>query len=292
MTGVARGFTFTAGDTTQNTVVYAFTGLDGQTAETPINFMVNAKLTNSVTVDPNNTRLRYKATLTRNGAPVTGLSVTYNGGMGPNGGTFMTDSMGNAFFGPANGFTLAQVPALTSAMGVTTNFTTTLPIGGNYTLSVQLQDITSPNSPQNVGAPGMRIFAVAFAVPTITALTPNAVVVTGGQEVRVTGTGFQQGARVKINGFFVQTTVVTSDTSLAFTAPMNMAGMVTIEVTNPDGKTSNGLTLTYGTISTQPAPAHTPVATGVGATPNVQPATHAPGATAVGGTPVPQPAGH
>ncbi len=153
------------------------------------------------------------------------------------------------------------------------------------------QDVTNPNNPLNVGAPGTKVFAVAFVAPTITALTPNAVVTTGTQEVRVTGTGFQQGARVKVNGTFVQTTVVISETQIAFTPPMHEAGTVTVEVTNPDGKTSNGLTLTYGTINSQPAPAHTPGATAA-VPPIAQPAVHTPSATAVGATPIPQPTGH
>jgi len=287
-----NGFTFTTGDTTQNTVAYAFTGLDGQTAKTPTNFSVNVKLTNNVTVDPNNTLLRYKATLMRNGAPVTGLSITYNGGTAPTGGTFMTDSMGNAFFGPATGFTLTQVPALTSMAGVTTTFASTLPTGGNYTLSVQLLDITNTGSPLNIGAPGSKAFAVVFVPPTITALSSTGVVVTGTQEVAITGTAFQPGARVKVDGQFVQTTVVTGDTTLSFTPPPHAVGSVTVTVVNPDGKSSNGLPLTYDTITTQPNMVSTPAAASAGASLVTQLATHVAGAAAVGATPISQPTGH
>jgi len=63
---------------------------------------------------------------------------------------------------------------------------------------------------------------------------------------------------------FLQATVVPGDTTLSFTSPPHAGGSVTITVVNPDGKSSNGLTLTYGTISTQPVMVHTPATIAAG----------------------------
>lgn len=77
----------------------------------------------------------------------------------------------------------------------------------------------------------------AVTPPKITSFSPTAVNV-GTFTVTITGSGFQTGAKVNLNGTPV-TTKFMSDTQVSFTATVNSAGNVAISVSNPAPNAAN-----------------------------------------------------
>jgi hypothetical protein len=72
------------------------------------------------------------------------------------------------------------------------------------------------------------------SLPVISAVTPSAGPVTGGQVVTVTGSGFVAGMTATIGGAAVMPTGITAS-SFSFTTPAHAAGYVQVEVTNAAG---------------------------------------------------------
>ncbi|HHV58323.1 MAG TPA: hypothetical protein GXX50_11285 [Firmicutes bacterium] len=141
-------------------VTFTFSGLDNVTAGT-VAFSITTKVTNNGAI-ADDTPLRYKAVVTKDNEPLAGQTIKYPE-LGDNWPTefhtFTTDDQGVAYFGPATGFTLAQLPALLTAEGVTTPFQADLE-AGNYSVTVSLVDITG-GSEQVLGEPGIKEFTVA-----------------------------------------------------------------------------------------------------------------------------------
>ena len=91
--------------------------------------------------------------------------------------------------------------------------------------------------------------------PTVTSITPNSGVSTGGTAVTVTGTGFLAGATVKLGGTSATSVTLVNSTTITAVAPAHAAGAVSVVVTNTDTKTG---TLANGyTYTAPPAPAPT-----------------------------------
>jgi hypothetical protein len=67
----------------------------------------------------------------------------------------------------------------------------------------------------------------------ITSVTPSHGSVLGGTEVRISGSGFQEGAKVRFGDIEVAPSLVQSDKILV-SSPLHPAGKVTITVINPD----------------------------------------------------------
>ncbi len=89
---------------------------------------------------------------------------------------------------------------------------------------------------------GFQGFAIAFGVeldpaedpaPTITSIEPEEGPVAGGTEVTITGTGFQNGAVVKIGGVTCAIVSITP-TEIVCTTGAHAAGAVNVKVTNTD----------------------------------------------------------
>ena len=144
-------------------VTFLFSGFDALQANVEGQVTVTARVADNGAI-ANNTPLRYRATLTKDGSPVAGLTIKYpDVGDDPNDpatwSTFTTDAQGQAYFGPASGFTLAQLPALLTDQGVTTPFRATL-AAGSYTLRVELVDWTDSSNPKTLGQPGTQSFTV------------------------------------------------------------------------------------------------------------------------------------
>ena len=70
--------------------------------------------------------------------------------------------------------------------------------------------------------------------PSIESVDPYRVDVAGGQEVTMTGAGFQNAVSVLVDGQTVTSTVLDTST-LTFTTPAHDEGLVNIQVINPDG---------------------------------------------------------
>lgn len=84
--------------------------------------------------------------------------------------------------------------------------------------------------------------ALGSSVPKISAITypgnDTAADIAGGQTVTITGTGFNAGANILINGAYVSVVNVVNSTSIEFTAPVLSAGTYTLYVINTDGGTA------------------------------------------------------
>jgi IPT/TIG domain len=85
--------------------------------------------------------------------------------------------------------------------------------------------------------------------PTVTSVTPNNGLTTGGNAVTIAGTGFLAGATVSFGGTPATGVTVVSATSITATAPAHAAGAVNVAVTNSDGQSfslTNGYTYNPG----------------------------------------------
>lgn len=88
------------------------------------------------------------------------------------------------------------------------------------------------------------------AAPAITSLTPNRGRISGGEVVTLTGTGFLNGATVRIGSQGCGNVSVISSTQLRCTAASNTQGSHNVRVTNPDGQLSSISTGTVFTVIT------------------------------------------
>ncbi len=143
-------------------VTFTFNGLDDVTAGT-VDFSIATKVTDNGAI-ADGTPLRYKAVVTKGGEPLANQTIKYGEGFVL---TFTTDENGIAYFGPSNGFTLAQLPKLKEE-GVTTPFQAGLAVG-SYSVTVSLVDI-SEGEEVELGS-GTKEFTVLAA--TLTAEEPS-----------------------------------------------------------------------------------------------------------------------
>ena len=91
---------------------------------------------------------------------------------------------------------------------------------------------TGSIGPAGAGSGGPRISSIAY---------PNndtAADIVGGGTITLTGTNFQEGAQVVINGNAASVVSVVSSTAITFTAPPNPTGSYILFVVNPDGATT------------------------------------------------------
>ena len=79
--------------------------------------------------------------------------------------------------------------------------------------------------------------------PSISSISPNNGIVSGGTTLTINGRNFLSGATVTIGGVSCSGVTVVSNEQLTCITPVNSAGIVDIEITNPDGQTN---TLTSG----------------------------------------------
>lgn len=113
--------------------------------------------------------------------------------------------------------------------GTFTYFCTVPSCGNGHNLMVGTLTVNAPATP-----------------PSITSFTPTQGSASGGNNVAITGTNFQNGATVKFGGTAAVSVTVNSATSINATSPVHAAGAVSITVTNPDGQTATSPnTFTY-----------------------------------------------
>jgi hypothetical protein len=74
----------------------------------------------------------------------------------------------------------------------------------------------------------------AITLPTLSVVSPNHGLASGGTAVTLTGTGFQNGASVSFGGTAAASVTFNSSTSLSVVTPARAAGTVNVVVTNPD----------------------------------------------------------
>jgi hypothetical protein len=94
-------------------------------------------------------------------------------------------------------------------------------------------------------------FTYLNPAPTVSSISPNSGLITGGTSVTITGAGFLAGATVTVGGTAATGVTVASATSITVTIPAHGVGAVSVVVTNTDGQSG---TLTNGFIYKNPAP--------------------------------------
>ena len=75
------------------------------------------------------------------------------------------------------------------------------------------------------------------SAPTITSVSPSSGSTSGGTAITITGTGFANGAAVKVGGTSATSVVVVNSTSITATTPAGTAGPQDVVVTNTDAGT-------------------------------------------------------
>jgi hypothetical protein len=90
--------------------------------------------------------------------------------------------------------------------------------------------------------------------PTVTSISPNNGLTTGGTSVTISGTNFVAGAIVSVGGTAATNVNVTNSTTITATTPAHSAGVVSVVVTNTDGQSG---TLTNGYTYNEPPPQET-----------------------------------
>ena len=88
--------------------------------------------------------------------------------------------------------------------------------------------------------------------PVLADVTPGSGPISGGTAVTVRGTGFQTGAVLSFGGTVANAATVVSDTMMTALTPPASAGIVTVEVVNPDGQRS-GLTNSFTYLAPAPS---------------------------------------
>ncbi len=166
----------------------------------------------------------------------------------------------------AGGFTYQSAPPPTissvspnsgSTVGATaititgTNLTGTsaVTIGGVAATSVSVVNATMVTAVTPAGTEGAKTVSVTtpggtasltngftyVAGPTISGISPNAGVTSGGAAITITGTGFTGATGVTIGGVATQSLSVVNATTITATAPALAAGLYSVVVTTPFG---------------------------------------------------------
>jgi PKD repeat protein len=79
-------------------------------------------------------------------------------------------------------------------------------------------------------------FTYISPAPTITQISPENIYISGGQTLTITGTSFEEGLTVTIDGIDASDATWGSSTSLTCTSLPHPAGEAVLEIINPDGK--------------------------------------------------------
>lgn len=122
--------------------------------------------------------------------------------------------------------------------GIVDEFTVTA-LRINVLNSAAIVDLASASVGSNFGPTGL-------AAPVATGINPDRGPVTGGTVVTITGTGFEPGSTVSVDGGppITPDAINGNGTALVYTAPAHAAGPVGVTVTTPSGTTAP-LTYTY-----------------------------------------------
>lgn len=162
-------------------------------------------------------------------------SVTPNSGSVA-GGTAITNLAGTGFQ-VGSTVTFNGVAATSVVFVSSTKLTCTTPasVAGAKNIVV-----TNPDT-RTSGTSGNGLFTYLAAAPTVTAITPNTGSTAGGDAItNLAGTGFVNGATVKIGGASATSVVFVSSTKLTCVTPAGSSGAKDVVVTNPDTQTGTG----------------------------------------------------
>ncbi len=177
-----------------------------------------------------------------NPAP-TVISITPNSGT-TNGGTAL--SIAGTGFLPGATVKLGGTSATVLAVVNSTIINATAPA---HTAGAVDVVVTNTDAKTGTLTSGYTYTAAPNPAPTVTSITPNTGVTTGGTAVTIAGTGFLSGATVQLGGTAATGVTVVNGTMITASTPAHAAAAVSVVVTNTDAKTG---TLTNGYTYTAP----------------------------------------
>lgn len=172
----------------------------------------------------------------------------------------MSPILGGGFTYVAPTTVLAIIPGsgatvggdVVTIIGTEFRYGATVTIGGNAATSVEVLDsnfltcVTPAHAAATVNVVVTNLsglngtgtlvngFTYFVAAPTVTAVKPNEGFTVGGESVIITGTGFNAAATVKFAANSATNVVVIDPNHISCTVPAHAAGMVNVDVTNPD----------------------------------------------------------
>ena len=130
----------------------------------------------------------------------------------------------------------------------------TLAAGGSCTFAVNVTGTTAgaknnttgtvSSTETGAGATSNTATVTVAAPPTISKIEPASGPHTGGREIVLTGTGFTEGAKVKVGSSEATEVTVVSETEITAKTPAGTAGKAEVTVTDSKG-TSNAVAYTY-----------------------------------------------
>ena len=167
-------------------------------------------------------------------APIV-TSLTPNSGLIA-GGTAVTIAGANLVSGAT--VTFGGTPATNVVVVSGTQITATTPAHAAGAVNVV---VTNPDTQSGTLSSGFAYFSLS--APTVSSVTPNNGLATGGTAVSIAGTNFVSGASVSFGGSAATSVVVVSATQITATTAAHAGGAVNVVVTNPDTQTG---TLTNG----------------------------------------------
>ncbi len=109
--------------------------------------------------------------------------------------------------------------------------------------------------------------------PIVEDVEPNGGLVSGGNEVVITGTDFTGATKVTFGGTDAEDFNVDSDTQITATAPLHAAGTVQVQVTTPQGASPDTTADDYTYVAAPPTTAPPTTAPPTTAAPTTQPPT-------------------
>ena len=165
--------------------------------------------------------------------------------------------------GPVSGGTAVTISGSGFATGATVTFGGTnasATVQGSTTINVVAPGhtsgtvnvvVTNPGGQSGTLTNGYVYASAPPPAPSVSGITPNSGTTAGGTSVTINGSNFVSGATVSIGLTAATNVSVVNSTTITATTPGHAAGMVNVQVTNPDAQSG---TLVNGFTYTSPPP--------------------------------------
>jgi len=268
VTGASPDAGFTSGDTTVTVTGIGFIGVttvdfgtaaatsitvNSATSITAVSPSTSAGTTDVTVTTPNGTSTKnstdqFTFVASGPGPAVTGVSPASGSS---NGGTTVTIT-GTGFTG-VTAVDFGSVPAAYSVTSAT-SISAVSPAGAG-TVDVT---VTTPNGLSATSSADQFTYLAAPAPPTVTALSPNSGLPTGGTTVAISGTGFTGAVAVDF-GSLPASFTVNSDNAISAVSPSASPSTVNVTVTTPNGLSATGAADEFTFVASGPAPSVTKV---------------------------------
>jgi hypothetical protein len=156
---------------------------------------------------------------------------------------------------PASGTTVGGTAVTIKGTGFLKGSTVTIGSAATSVVIVSETEITAKTAAHAAGKVSVEVTESGVkqsatveytyvAPPTISKIEPASGPHTGGREIVLTGTGFTEGAKVKVGSSEATEVTVVSETEITAKTPAGTAGKAEVTVTDSKG-TSNAVTYTY-----------------------------------------------